>query len=340
MAEIARIVATAVRDPFAVIRDLGGDPVLVCAAAGLDAAIFASAGAMLPLSAFVRLIQQGSAELRIPHFGRLVGQRFDVTNLGEVGEAALRAPTLGAALRLIERTFAAVQGESDLRLTVSGEVATLSYRILDGRIWPRDQDAELTLGVFISLIAGVAGPGWRPVALSFEHPANGADRQAAPGPVCAVTYDAPANAMTFHARVLDLPMPRSDPGTFPLVAGALRELAHRMDLQADVEARVRRAVFRGLGRERIDQSSVARSLGMSRRTLRRRLDEAGTGFAEIVADCRDADARRLLEKTSLPVGVIAERLGYSDATAFVRAFARRCGLTPAGYRRSVSGGEA
>lgn len=336
MAEIARIVSSAVRDPFSLIRELGGDPLIVCAEAGCDITLLASATATLPLSAFVALVQQGSVQLRAPHFGRLVGRRFDFANLGDVGEAALRAPTLGAALRLIERAFAVVQGESDLRLDVAAGEATLTYRILDSRIWPRDQDAELTLGVFISLVGSIAGPRWRPRTIFYEHGPNGADRVTSARPDCMIVYEAPANAFSFDACVLDLPMPQSDPARFQPMAQALRTVVHRLERYDGVEARVRRAVQRDLGRVPVDQTQVAQALGMSRRTLRRKLDEAGTGFARIVAECRDANARTLLAETRLEMPVIADRLGYSDVTAFERAFTRRAGQTPTAYRRELA----
>lgn len=335
MPQSARILASALRDPLATVLDLGGEPEALCRAAGVDPAEAEAPGpATLPLRAYVAFSQQAAERLRAPHFGRLAGRRFDIANIGGVGAAAPRAPTLGAALRLFEAAFASVQGDSEVRLEMAGDAATLSYRILDPEIWPRDQDAELTLGVFAALIGGAAGPGWRPLRLEFEHPDRGADHAAGAEARCAVVYGAPLNALTFPARLLDLAMPAAEPEGFRAAAAALAREARRRDREAGTAARVRRAVLRDLGRGPVDQTAVARSLGLSRRSLRRRLEVEGTHFADILAACRDALARRLLAETDAPAAEIAERLGYSEATAFERAFRRRTGLTPAAWRRA------
>ena len=332
MAEAARIVATAVRDPFAVIREFGGDPAEYCRAAGFDAAIVSEETAALPLSSYVALSQQAAARLGAPHFGRIVGRRFNIANIGGVGLAALGAPTLGAAFRLIERAFASVQSESDFRLAIDDGRATIVYRILDESIWPRDQDAELTLGVFASLLSRAAGKGWRPRALAFEHGPNGADSVPGGGLGSSIRYEARENALSFDASLLDLAMPGAQPSLFRPMMTTLIEEARRSEHQDSISARVRRTILRDLGRTPVDQSHVASVLGMSRRTLRRRLEEEGIGFAQVLSTCRMARARRLLAETRFAISEIADRLGYSEVSAFERAFVRRTGQTAVRYR--------
>ena len=332
MAEAARIVATAVRDPFAVIREFGGDPAEYCRAVGFDAAILSEETATLPLSSYVALSQQAAQRLDAPHFGRVVGGRFDIANIGRVGLAALGAPTLGAAFRLIEQAFASVQSESEFRMDVDDGLAKISYRILDENIWPRDQDAELTLGVFGSLLSRAAGATWRPRAITFEHGPNGADR--APGGTLRATvrYEARENSLSFDASLLDLAMPAARPSVFRPMMAALVDDARRREHQDSISARARRAILRDLGRAPVDQTRVAAVLGMSRRTLRRRLEDEGIGFAQVLSACREARAKRLLAETRLAVAEIADRLGYSEVSAFERAFSRLTGQTPVRFR--------
>ena len=291
MAEAARIVATAVRDPFVVIREFGGDPAEYCRAAGFDAAIASEEAATLPLSSYVALSQQAARRLGAPHFGRIVGGRFDIANIGGVGLAALGAPTLGAAFRLIEQAFTSVQSESDFRLDVEGGLATVSYRILDESIWPRDQDAELTLGVFASLLSRAAGKGWRPRAIAFEHGPNGADTAPGSDLRSTIRYEARENALSFDASLLDLAMPGAQPSVFRPIMTTLIQDARRREHQDSIAARVRRAILRDLGRAPVDQTRVASILGLSRRTLRRRLEDEGIGFA-LPRGTRQAVARR------------------------------------------------
>ncbi|HEX5643925.1 MAG TPA: helix-turn-helix transcriptional regulator [Erythrobacter sp.] len=79
---------------------------------------------------------------------------------------------------------------------------------------------------------------------------------------------------------------------------------------------------------------VARMLGISVRTLSREFAEAGISFRDVRAEARLALGSELLLHSDLPVSGIAARLGYSDATAFVRSFHRRFGVSPARWRKS------
>ena len=72
---------------------------------------------------------------------------------------------------------------------------------------------------------------------------------------------------------------------------------------------------------------------MSSRTLKRRLQQRGTSFQDLLDLVRMGQAKRLLFETSQSIDAIASTLGYSDASNFSRAFKRKEGVTPAVYRR-------
>lgn len=78
---------------------------------------------------------------------------------------------------------------------------------------------------------------------------------------------------------------------------------------------------------------VARALGLSERSLRRQLADEGHNFRDLLADARHGRARHLLSQTTLPVEAIAQQLGYAEAAAFIRAFQRWQGMTPARFRQ-------
>lgn len=332
MSESAQIISSALNDPIRTAMDFGCDIESLVTGASIDARAVLSAEGTVPLHRFVAFHQIAASRLSAPHFGRLASRRFDLASIGPTGVAALAAPTLGAGLRLVEQSFLAVQGETDLRLTVAEGLATLSYRILDPQIWPRDQDAELTIGVFAALVAKVAGPHWRPLGKSFEHSAHGAERHKGGDPCCPVEYLAETNSFSFEARLLDEALPHRDAALFAKVSSNLKRRVFELHRNASLAERVRWLIMRHLGTEAADQTCVAQSLGMSRRSLRRRLAELNTSFAVLLGDCRDDLARTLLKETRLTTAEIADRLGYSEASAFERAFRNRSGISPAQYR--------
>ncbi|MGI9288228.1 MAG: helix-turn-helix transcriptional regulator, partial [Pseudomonadales bacterium] len=85
----------------------------------------------------------------------------------------------------------------------------------------------------------------------------------------------------------------------------------------------------------IDQ--IAERLNMAVPTLHRRLQKEESGYQKIKDDCRRQVAVDLLLNSTLPIRVVAERLGFSDNATFHRAFRKWMGMTPAQFRRSESG---
>lgn len=328
------IISSALIDPFRVCENLGGDPWSIRGLVGIDDARDAE---MVPLRQFTEFFQVTSERLRCPVFGWAVGADFDLRSLGGLGQFVLEAPTLGAALSLFQKAFAMVQSDSELDLTVEADEAVLTYRILDLNIWPREQDAEMTMSVFHQLIKSVAGADWRTASITLEHDTSAIWKDAEIGPRCNVEYNAVTNSLRFPARLLDLPMQGVRSETHTGVTQAFSREAWQRERDAPVFVRVRREIIRRLGREGLDQTDIANRIGFSRRTLRRRLEEEEQSFSDILSDCRVRYAEIALRSSDRSLSDISEYLGYSSVSAFERAFKSKKNMTPAKYRRHVSG---
>jgi AraC-like DNA-binding protein len=108
------------------------------------------------------------------------------------------------------------------------------------------------------------------------------------------------------------------------------QLAHTGDtaLERALRVRLRPALAQG----RADSARIASLLGISERTLQRRLAEAGHSYTEIVENFRREESARLLVNPTLPLIEVAARLGYTEQTSFTRAFRRWTGTTPSAWR--------
>jgi AraC-like DNA-binding protein len=87
--------------------------------------------------------------------------------------------------------------------------------------------------------------------------------------------------------------------------------------------------------QRPQMDAVARSLGISVRSLRRRLDEEGVSYTSLLNEARATVAKRMLEDSSRSIYETAYAMGFSDPSAFHRAFKRWTGMTPTQYRESL-----
>lgn len=325
-----QIVTSALIDPFRVIKRYGGDTARFCQLAGIQKNELAET---ICLGKYARVSEVAAEQLRVPEFGWEVGADFDLRNIGDVGQFILEAPTLGAALSLFRKAFAMVQTDSDLSLSIEGDEAVLGYRILDPDIWPCRQDAELTLSVLHTLVKAAVGADWRPTLITVEHDTSTFWKNSAIGPRCPVQYNAQGNSLRFPVQLMDLPMSGTPTGHFKIMSNALSLEAMRREREAPTAIRVRREVARRLGKESLDQTKIAGALGFSRRTLRRRLKAEDRPFSGILSDCRARYAERMLRASDISLSLIADHLGYSEVSAFERAFKARQGMTPAQFRK-------
>ena len=109
-------------------------------------------------------------------------------------------------------------------------------------------------------------------------------------------------------------------------------------MERDVTADVRRTIvmLMGDGRGSPDIDVVASSIGISVRTLQRRLHRSGTSYADLARDVRRDAALQMLKSPDRTIGQIARMVGYADHPHFTRAFQRWMGVTPREFRRRMT----
>ena len=149
-------------------------------------------------------------------------------------------------------------------------------------------------------------------------------------------FNAPCNALLFHAERLDDPVDPDASARLRVLRAHLELVRQQLEQQEDpAELRhIRDAAARNAARGEFGAAALARRLGMSLRTLQRRVGELGTSVRSIIDEVRAATARQLLSDPALGLYEVALALGYSTESAFRKAFRRWTGQSPAHYRRS------
>lgn len=200
------------------------------------------------------------------------------------------------------------------------------------------QGAEMGLTMAARAIVEVLGV---PNALRmvwFAHPPTASQERYAEAFAVPVRFNASANALLLHAQRLDEPVnPNAGPRLRVLQANlelVRQQIEHEED-PAELQ-RIRDAAALNAARGEYSAEALAHSLGMSTRTLQRRVGELGTSVRSLIDEVREATARQLLFDPELSLLEIALALGYSTDSAFRRAFRRWTGQTPVHYRRSLA----
>jgi AraC-like DNA-binding protein len=186
-----------------------------------------------------------------------------------------------------------------------------------------------------SVVRQIAAARVAPAAVSFRHPrpATVAGHRAFFG--CPVTFEARIDALRFGDGALATPTRLGDEGLSAFLTAHLDELRER-HADPSASARVRGAVVDSLPDGLPRASRIARRLGMSERTLQRRLAEEGHTFQALADGARREAAESLLVGGDHSLGEVAFLTGFSDQSAFQRAFKRWTGRTPAAFRGAAA----
>jgi AraC-like DNA-binding protein len=189
---------------------------------------------------------------------------------------------------------------------------------------------DATFAAFLSLARRGTGTDLRPLRLELARPhADVAFREHF---ACPLLLDAPFDRFLFPEKALSLPFVTSDPAALADLVPGLEGALERRAAPATFEDDVRMAIVRAMCGERPTIESVARNLGVSVRTLQRRLSEGGHTYQALLDDVRKTAARRLLARTSLEPTEVAFLLGFEEANSFHRSFRAWEGLTPLKWR--------
>lgn len=310
--------------------------------AGVDPARIADPALRLELVDYCRLFDVAACESGDDFFGARFGQGFTPTHFSAVGRLVVSAPTVRDALSALAGNYRWIQENSSLQFVTHHGFASLEYQICDARITHKHQDAELTIAALCGLIRHFLGPAWRPLETHFEHGRAGLRRDYRT--VFGETvFDQSTNAILIDSAFLDLPMPQQDPRVFAEVRALISHQLASVDGEAD--RRSNRDSRVGLLAHVIESqcksgdasiAAVARRMGLTVHGLRRQLKECDAAYDELLLSVRQTVAMRYVENSDDDLTTIALMLGYSELSAFSRAFKHWHGHSPSAIRRRSS----
>jgi AraC-like DNA-binding protein len=178
------------------------------------------------------------------------------------------------------------------------------------------------------------GADFAPVEVRFRHgaPADPSEhRRLFRAPL---RFESGMNGVVLRRDLLDAPLVKADAGLCAVLERHAAELLRRIPHATVLSERVRQLVAKDLASGVPSAGAVARGLSMSRRSLQRHLRADGTSHRDLVDTLRRELAMAYLAERRIAVAEVAFLLGFSEASAFHRAFKRWSGTTPAEYRRS------
>lgn len=311
------------------LRDFGLDPDPLIREAGLDPLLFEDGENVIPHAALGRLLTLSVAYTRCPHFGLLVGRRATILSLGMVGRLMQHSETVGEAMRALVSNLSIQNRGAVPSLTISGDVALFTFSVYQPEAESADQISDGSLAVAVNALRTLCGSDWNPTEVYLPRRAPADTEPYRRHFRAPVRFDQEAAVIVFSAADLTRRVVGADPLLRAVLEAQIRRIKETQGNEFSDD--IRRLLRTRLTSSRCSADDIAHVLAMHRRTLSRRL-KGGMGYRAIANEIRFEIARQLLEDTRVPLGEIAAALGYSEASAFTRAFRRWSGCTPTAWR--------
>jgi AraC-like DNA-binding protein len=263
--------------------------------------------------------------------GLRMGEMADLTTYSLIGNLVAQAPTLREAFDMLVRFHRLVVDRPAWRLIEAGDTATLQYDVAPGPPRCRRLRAEVSMTGFYRMVQ-YFGRGAQPLAASFEHAAPSYEAEYARIFEGTARFDQPFTGIVVERALLGASAMYQDPEFHAALEAQAQKRIARLSRTASYADRVREHLIQHGASQRSDMNAVARALGLSVRSLRRRLYDEGISYNVIVEEALGTLAKQLLADEGRSIQETAYAMGFSDPSAFYRAFKRWTGTTPKSFR--------
>lgn len=290
----------------------------------------------VPSQAAERVIAEALALTHTPSLGLSIGGLAPEFQL--MSHFAQALPTLRDAITMLQR-YAPIfvddvhidlheaQGLAYFRYGFGHEPTSLCERFF----------GEVFSGHCIRVAKRFFTEGSAPAEVRFRHPEPDYVERYREVFDCPVYFGCDESTIVFDASRLDRPQPYADPFMADLLRDACERMLGTIGQRSTCAQRVRTALKHQPDLCSVDTEAVARELGLTPRSLRAQLAEEGVTFTALVEEARIEAAAIELLRPGVTIKEAAAKLGYSEVSAFHRAFKRWMGKTPGEYVRSQRG---
>ena len=312
------------------LQELGGDPESTLRASGIHSSMLHNPEGWIPFSTMLDAYNNASRHTGCPYFGMYFAASRDLSYLGPVILIFKYSENLKTGLENAARYIGIQNTGFEVSLQPDGHSVAFRFNMSPQLRAKANQWVEESLVTTLSLLRLFLGPSFVPLSVRLAHPPENGARQYLRYLGTVPEFDVGDDAVILDPAVLMVTNPRSDQDTVDFLRSYLEaRIAERGSTDIATTVRSLLADLIPTGNYSIDV--VADQLNIHRRTLQRRLSEAGVRYADILDDCRSSMAMEYLEDSNLPIVNLAHMLGYSDQSAFNHAFRRWHGVSPSAW---------
>ena len=317
----------------AIIQNLpnpGGRLKSVLARHGLSDARIGNPSARVDIRDYLEFFEDAARTFEDPVLGARLGFELRPGDLWPMGLLLMQASSISSALGYYARYATAFQTATTFSVQSAPEGLVCSYKI-HSEIKPAAllrQDNEFTLACICSQLRTAFDRNWRPLEVQFEHPSNGNDGSLQRIFGAPVRFGQTRNCIVVDRKEADTQHRIEDREFISILNQQMGSVVASNNEDLSVTEQVRALVSVRIGIAPLELPHLASELGMTARTLQRRLAAEGTSLRNILQNQRERMAAAYLAQRNLTVEEISSALGYAEATVFTRAYKAWTGRNP------------
>lgn len=289
-------------------------------------------GTILPLETYYRLFEWGADATDDPDLGLHIAEGPPPVNLGLLSYLLQNSPTLGTWVKNLVKYHRIFARDVQVSFEIEDDEICLVYEPIYCSIIEQRQDIVFAISCLVLHIRRIINPRWAPLRCSFRisPPKDEAEMSRVLGGDLSFSQD--NNGFVFSSRYLELPIKDSDAVLYSILKTQADAILETLGQTNELVHRLRLLIAANLSDQSFGMHKAADVLNMSIRKLHRELAARGSSFREIRDGVIYETARTALANSDAPIKEIAHRLGYSETSAFTRAFKRIGGTSPVTYR--------
>lgn len=312
------------------IEKLGLTPVTVLRQAGLPVTLYDGAKNLVTTAQFFSLWRAIAKLSADPAVGLKIATQLDVGLLAPSDMAAFHARDYRDALTRMARFKQLCTGE-EMRVTEGKIGCTIELTWVHATDEPPPLLIDAAFASFVELGRRGTQTAIQPLRVELTQAREPTGVHAAYF-ACPIKFRAPHNVLILRPTDLDRVFVTHNAELLEMLQPQLGSALAKLRAEGSTREQVKWLIKRILAGTRPDIAGVAKELGVSRRTLQRRITDEGTSFRELVLEARQDLMRQYLVETSIDIAEAAYLLGYKDPNSFYRAFREWEGTTPARWR--------
>jgi AraC-like DNA-binding protein len=323
---------------FEAIAARGGNPDQILRKFGIDRSAFSEPEGFIPSSVFAGVLEEAAEATADACFGLHLGEHYNPRNIGPVAYVVLNSPTVRAGIENIERYLHVYNEAAKWFFTSEGNRGYIRYLLTDLGIKSLRHSNEHEMTIAFNTLRMMVGSQWAPKEIQFAHEAPEQTSEHLRIFHAPVSFGCKTNAIVTDLHFVEREVLAADQRLYQILKRYLDHVLGKMPREDCLLASVRRATAETMRDGELRLVRVAKQMAMSARTLQRQLKERGVDFKHLADDTRQRFAMNYLKDRRNTLTEVAFLLGYSELSAFNRAFKRWTGSTPLDYRRSARTG--